>query len=328
MKFRLHLESRRAQAPSFHLDQMAWDVATQRHQHLAGLVDVTFGWDGEALNESLMTADALLASKFDKAVVNRAPKLRWIHTTGAGVDQLMPLSDLRHDLVLSNSSGIHGDKAGESALMALLMLNARIPEVVANQRTHTWASLMTQPVHGKKALLIGFGEIGQAVGKMIANVGVRVVAITRSGKASVIVPDIPVVTTARLDELLPDADFVIVTAPLTNETKNLLSASRLSLLKSTAGLINMARAPLIDYTELVKLLENGRLNGAVLDVFENEPLRDDSPFWDVPRLIVLPHITCDAPDYNQRVLDIWFDNFERLRTGKTLRNQVDRVSGY
>lgn len=328
MTFRLHLESRRAQPSCFHLDEPAWKLAAQRHPELAQRVDVSFGWDGETLSDALRAADALIASRFDKPLVNAAPRLRWIHTTGAGVDQLLPLDDLRPDLTLSNSSGIHSDKAGESALMAMLMLNARLPEVVANQHAHAWRSILTAPIRGKRAVIVGFGDIGQAVGRLACAVGLDVVAVNRSGQRAASAPDIPVVATAQFDTLLPDADFIVMTAPLTQETRNLLSAERLAKLRPSAGVVNMARAALVDYAALAGLLRDGRLGGAVLDVFDNEPLPAESPLWDVPRMIVTPHITCDAPDYNQRVFDIWFDNFRRLQDGLPLRNRVDRVRGY
>ncbi|WP_454722201.1 MULTISPECIES: D-2-hydroxyacid dehydrogenase [Cupriavidus] len=328
MTFRLHLDSRRAKPPAFHLDAAAWARAAARHPDLAALVDVSFSWDGEQLPAHLSSANALIASSFDRAAVNAAPRLGWVHTTGAGVDHLMPISAFRPDLVLTNSSGIHGDKAAESAVMALLMLNARMPEVMANQHARVWDSLMTAPIRGKRLVLIGFGDIGQAVGRAALSLGLAVTAVTRSGTPKAEAPGIPVAPTARLDELLPAADFVVVTAPLTEETRNMMSAARLALLPPHAGVVNMARAALADYPALAQRLREGLLGGAVLDVFDNEPLAPGSAYWDVPRLVVTPHITCDAPDYGQRVLDLWFDNFHRLRAGEALRNQVDRAQGY
>jgi len=328
MTFRLHLESRRAQSPSFHLDEQAWRLAAARHPELAAQVDVSFGWDGESLPAALETADGLIASKFDKALVNAAPRLRWIHTTAAGVDGLMPLSELRSDILFSNSSGIHADKAGDFALMALLMLHTRMPEITTSQRRHAWEPLLTTPIRGKKTVVFGFGDIGQAAGRAARTLGMDVVAVTRSGSPCPALPDIPVVPTSRLDSLLPDADFVVIAAPLTAETRGVFDARRLALLPSTAGLINMARAPLVDYAALAAILEQGMLAGAVLDVFDTEPLPAASPLWDGPRVIVTPHISCDAPDYSLRVLDLWFQNFARLQAGKPLLNQVDRDRGY
>jgi phosphoglycerate dehydrogenase-like enzyme len=326
--FRLHLESRRAQSSAFHLDEAAWSSAAARHPELSKSIDVSFGWDGEMLNQALASAEAIIASRFDRQAVNSAPRLKWIHTTGAGVDHLVPLTDFRPDLLLSNSSGIHSDKAGESALMALLMLNAKMPDVIVNQKNHVWKSILTNPIRGKRLVLIGFGDIGQAVGRMARDIGIDVTAVTRSGASKPEVPNVPVVSTSRLDELLPSADFVVVTAPLTPETRNLMNAHRLSLLPAHAGFVNMARAPLVDYDALVQLLREERLGGAVLDVFDGEPLDSSSVYWSVPRLIVTPHITCDAPDYNQRVLDLWFENFGRLISGSPLLNQVNRSLGY
>jgi phosphoglycerate dehydrogenase-like enzyme len=175
---------------------------------------------------------------------------------------------------------------------------------------------------------VGFGDIGRAVGTAALGVGLDVVAITRSGKAASALTQVPIATMAEIDLYLPTADFLVITAPLTEETRGLMNRERLALLRPTAALINMARAGLVDYPALVDRLRKGLLGGAVLDVFDDEPLPAESPYWDVPGLLVMPHITCDAPDYSQRVLDLWFDNFERLLAGEPLLNQVDRERGY
>jgi phosphoglycerate dehydrogenase-like enzyme len=127
---------------------------------------------------------------------------------------------------------------------------------------------------------------------------------------------------------LPEADFVIVTAPLTSVTKGMLNAARLASMRAEAGLINIARAALVDYGALFERLRNGDCAGAVLDVFDSEPMEAGAQAWNVPRLIVTPHISCDVPDYNQRVLDLWFDNFKRLLAGEPLINRVNVELGY
>lgn len=328
MTFHLHLDSRSAMGAAFHLTPAIWEQAAARHPELARQVEASFGWDAEALPAALRTADAIISSKFDKSMVNAAPRLRWIHTTAAGVDALMPLNELREDLFFTNSSGVHVDKAGEFAAMALLMLNARMPEVIANQHAHVWDGILTAPIRGKKTLVVGFGDIGQAVARSARMLGTEVVAVSRTGKASAALPEVPVVTTAELDAQLPTADFVVVTTPLTAQTRGMLDARRLGLLPSTAGFVNMARAPVVDYDALFDMLRGDKLAGAVLDVFTPEPIPEPSPTWNVPRLVVTPHISCDAPDYALRVLDLWFDNFARLLAGEPLRNVVDRERGY
>ena len=154
----------------------------------------------------------------------------------------------------------------------------------------------------------------------------KVIAVTRSGKAGR--PADASMPVSRIDPALRKADFVIVASPLTSSTRGLLNASRLSLLKPGAGFINIGRSPIVDYEALRGKLERGELCGAVLDVFDVEPLAADSPLWTTPNLVVMPHITCDSPGYVDRLFDFWFENFERFLAKKKLLNIVDRRLGY
>jgi phosphoglycerate dehydrogenase-like enzyme len=327
MRYRLHLESQRRQKPAFHLDAAAWSVAVSRHARLAEHIDVSFGWDGERFTRPLDDLDLLLASRFPHAVVNAASRLRWIHTTGAGVDQLLPLDGLRDDLVLTNSSGIHGDKAAEFVQMALLMLNAQLPAVLQAQREHRWDARLTSPIQGKIVLVIGFGDLGLAACRASRALGLHIIALNRSGRGPADPAD-TLTSITELDEWLPKADFVVLTAPSTPATRHILSAQRLAGMRPGAGVINMSRAALIDHAALYERLRSGTCGGAILDVFDPEPLPSHSEAWDVPGLVVTPHISCDVPDYNQRVLDLWFSNFARLLDGEPMMNVVDRQLGY
>jgi phosphoglycerate dehydrogenase-like enzyme len=228
--------------------------------------------------------------------------------------------------VLTNNSGAHGAKAEDSCAMALLMLNARLPEVLTHQRERQWKPVFTTPIAGKTAVVVGFGDLGQGAGRAARKLGLEVLAVTRSGNpvrgADAVCP------VARIDRVLPKADFLIVTAPLTAETRGLLDRSRLDRLKPEAGLVNIGRAAIIDYEALREKLTSGELSGAVLDVFDREPLPADSPLWTTRNLVVTPHITCDDPRYIDQLFDAWFANFARFRSGKRLRHVVDRRLGY
>jgi len=328
-RWRLHLESRRAQPPGMHLHAQAWARAAERHAELAAQVEPSFGWDGETLAESVADADFLIASAFAKPVVNAAPRLAWIHTTGAGVDQFAPLAELREDLLLTNSSGIHGDRAREYALMALLMLHSGYPALAAAQREHRWQPRLAPSIRGRTLLAVGYGDVGQAIGAAALALGMRVLAVTRSGAlAPGSAGADEVAALDRLDELLPRADVVALAAPLTPATRQVLDARRQALMADGACVLNMARAALLDHDALLARLRSGACGGAVLDVFDPEPLPAQSPLWDAPNLLVTPHVSCDVPDYAQRVLDRWFDNFARRLKGAPLGNIVDRARGY
>lgn len=323
----LHLENFRKRPSLFHVTEERWAAAAKRHRALARRLKVTFGWDGDVLDEALKTADVMINSSPPKERLReRAPRLRWIQTTGAGIDGLLPLDWLPADIALTNNTGAHGAKAEDSCAMAISLLNARLPQLIASQRAHAWQPIFTTPVAGKTVVVIGFGDLGQGAGRAAKKLGARVLAVTRSGKAAR--PADAAYATKDLDRVLPKADFVVVTTPLTAETRNLLSRERLNLLKPEAGVVNIGRSPVVDYEALREKLEKGELAGAVLDVFQPEPLPADSPFWDTPNLIALPHVSCDDPRYIEHLLDFWFENLKRFLAGRRLVNTVDRRLGY
>lgn len=326
-KLHVHLESNSKRSALFHLTEEKWAAATKRHRAAAKDLQVTIGWDGDILDDALKTADVMINSSPPRERLReRAPRLKWIQTTGAGVDGLMPFDWLPSDITLTNNSGAHGEKAEDSCAMALLMLNARMPEVIANQREKRWQQIFTTPIAGKTALVIGFGDLGQGAGRAAKKLGLEVIAVTRSGKAGR--PADAVYTVARIDRVLPKADFVLVTTPLTPSTRGLMNRERLALMKPGAGFVNIGRSPIVDYAALTQMLASGAIGGAVLDVFDQEPLPPDSPLWTTPNLVITPHISCDDPRYVDQLLDTWFDNLERFRAGRKLKHVVDRQLGY
>jgi phosphoglycerate dehydrogenase-like enzyme len=325
--YHLHLESGRNRPLIYQLTAADWAAAARRHRAPAKKLRVTIGHDNEILADALKTADFMINNAPpQERLREQAPRLKWIQTVGAGVDGLMPMTWLPADITLTNNSGAHGAKAEESCLMALLMLQARMPEIIRNQQHRVWKKIFTAPIAGKTVVLVGFGDLGQGAGRAAKKLGLNIIAVTRSGKAGRLADK--VVSSARIDSVLPQADFVIVTTPLTGETRDLINRDRIKLLKPGAGFINIGRSPIVDYVALRERLQNGDLGGAVLDVFDEEPLPPDSPYWDTKNLIILPHISCDDPRYIDHLLDFWFSNFERFLAGKKLKNIVDRKLGY
>jgi phosphoglycerate dehydrogenase-like enzyme len=325
--YHLHLESGRKRPVIFQMHEADWTAAAKRHRALAKKLHVTVGHDNEILDDALKSADFMINSTPPRDHLReRAPKLKWIQTTSAGVDGLMPMTWLPQDITLTNNTGAHGAKAEESCLMALLMLQSRMSEVIKQQHERVWKGIFTTPIAGKTVVVVGFGDLGQGAGRAAKKLGLNVIAVTRSGTPHKLADR--VVKATRIDSVLPKADFVIVTSPLTLETRGLVNRDRIRLLKPGAGFINIGRSPIVDYAALHERLESGELGGAVLDVFDQEPLPADSPYWAAKNLVVLPHISCDDPRYIEHLLDFWFSNFERFLAGKKLKNIVDRQLGY
>jgi len=324
--YRLHLESSKKRNPLFHLTEDAWNLASKRHPDLSSKIEVSIGWDGDILEQSLSSAQGIIVGPLNKELIATAPKLEWIHTTGAGVDHLFPIDWLPERILVTNSSGIHADKTEDFISMALLMLHNRMPQIIANQVNRQWQAPYQFNIKNKTVAILGFGDLGQAAGRGAKRLGMNVVAITRTGKPQLTADK--TVPIEDLDSVLPTVHFLVVAAPLTAKTQNIINKQRLALLPSGSGVINIGRATVIDNAALKESLIDQHLSGAILDVFELEPIPSDADIWTVPNLIITPHISCDSPDYIQRVLDLWFENFSNLLHKKSFKNIVNRNLGY
>ena len=260
-------------------------------------------------------------------LAERARKLTWLHCTSAGVDRYLPFDWLPAGVAFTNNRGAHGVKAEQFMRMAYTLLHTRMPEIIANQRARHWEQVFSPTIAGKTALVVGLGDLGQAAARAGKQLGLKVTGVSRTGKKIRAADTVHAIS--RLDALLPRADFVVMAVPLTAETHHLLNRERLDLMKPEAGVINIARAPVIDTAALAAKLRRGELAGAVLDVVEPEPLPPESPLWDTPNLVITPHISCDdAEHYADITLDLWFANLARFERGRPLQHRVDLRRGY
>ncbi len=327
-KLHLHIENTRKRASIFHTLPAHWAAACTRHRALARRIDVSFGWDGDVLETALTNADLLIGvpGKRDNLAV-RAPRLKWLHATSAGVDGVLPLDWLPRGVLFTNNSGAHGRKAEQYMTMAYNLLNSRMPAIMANQHRQHWEALFSPNLTGKTAVIIGLGDLGEAAARAAQKIGLKVIGVRRSLQKNRHADKI--VTYKQLDKVLPLADFVVLAVPLTAETRGLLSAARMDLMKPTAGVINIARGPVADYKALEARLRAGKLGGAILDVVDPEPLPATASLWTTPNLIITPHISCDDGEhYIDISLDLWFENLERFVAGKTLKRRIDAKLGY
>ena len=323
----LHAENYAGVNEVFEISERRVRDALARHPAVAEKIRVTIGYGGDRLERELATAHAVFAWNFPRHdLARRAPRLRWVHVHGAGVGHLMPLDWLPAGAVLTNSRGVHGQRATEYAFMALLMLNNRVPEMVTNQRTSRWRQLFNTSIEGKTLLILGVGHIGAGAAAWAKRAGMRVLGVRRSGRPRRHVDEMH--RPDALHALLPRADFVLVSAPHTTRTHHMLGAAELDLLRPGAGLVNYSRANLVDHDALLERLAARRLS-AVLDVFDPEPLPASSPLWRAPNVIITPHCSSDdAEAYTPRTLDLVMENAARLIEGRALRNRVGRKREY
>ena len=294
---------------------------------LSSRIALSFSHDEATLNAALKTAEVLiLVGALDIAdVAARAPKLRWIHITSAGVDRV-PLDRLPAHVLVTNAKGNHEARAREFSMTALLMLNNRLPDFVTQQREKHWEQTAIEPIDGKTVVILGMGALGSAAAEAAKRLDLKVIGVSRSGKphplADVSLPQ------SRLKEALAEADFLLITLPLTPETRNVVGEAELAAMPARGGVINIGRGPVLDVAALAKRLEAGQLRGAVLDVFPQEPLAADSPYWTTRNLIVTPHSGLYDADYVPRCLRFFFANVERYLDDEPLQNRVDPGLGY
>lgn len=304
------------------------DAALTEFPDLVGKVDYSIDWDTDNFNSSMADSDILLT--WDLPTNNLsgvAPRLRWIHCIGAGVEHLLPMTWLPEQVTLTNNKGVHAAKAGEFGLMAILMLHTHIPAVAFNQRNAVYDSLYSTPIAGKTVVILGTGTLGGSSAGKVKQLGVKVIGVNRSGNP--VKGCDRVVTTAQLDDVLPEADYLLIATPDTPQTRGLMTRERLDLMKPTAGIINIGRESVMDYDALCDKLDEGSLGSAILDVFDPEPIEADSRLWSTRNLLITPHISADDGDsYVQMTLGLFFRNLQLFLAGEPLQNPVRPELGY
>ncbi|GAB3210959.1 D-2-hydroxyacid dehydrogenase [Marinactinospora thermotolerans] len=285
----------------------------------------------DRLAEALPGATALLIwDLFSEALAAAWPKadtLRWVHAATAGVDNLMFPGLVDSDVVVTNSRGVFDEPMAEYVLGLVLAFAKDLPGTLALQRRRTWRHRETERVAGRHALVVGTGPIGRAIARRLTAIGMTVEGAGRTARDGD--PDFgTVVASDELASALPRADYVILAAPLTPATRGLVDAAALARMKPTARLVNVGRGALVVQDDLVAALRSKTIAGAALDVFDHEPLADSSPLWDLPGVIVSPHMSGDVLGWREELVDLFLDNLGRFLAGEPLRNVVDKRRGY
>ncbi len=289
---------------------------------------VSFGTTPAEWQAAAPEAEALLCvtSGLRELLPIVAPRLRVIGFTSAGLERLAPFDWVPDGVTLLNNSGTHSAKAAEYVLMALLMFVNRMPALIVAQQERRWLSVSGTGLAGKRLTIVGLGAIGGAAAALAARFGMIVTGVRRRPAPH---PDcMRVVGLDDLDSVLPDSDHVLVALPSTPDTDGLFDRRRLGLLPATAGIINVGRGAAIDEDALCDLLDDGRLGGAILDVFNEEPVPPDHRLWHTPNLVMTPHMSADDPaTYNHNTVVIFRDNLAALEAGQSPPNRFDPAVG-
>jgi D-2-hydroxyacid dehydrogenase (NADP+) len=264
-----------------------------------------------------------------------AKELRWIHSQAAAVHQFMFPELVNSDVIITNAREVHGPVVAEQVIAMMFALAKRIPAAVRFQQKHVWGQdamsqghSRTRELAGATVGLVGLGSIGRNVAKHASALGMRVIAVREHPEKEKPQYVDEVLPKSKLQELLAQSDYVVLSAPVTPETTGMIGARQLAAMKKEAFLLNVGRGPLIDEAALGEVLRQHKIGGAALDVFDQEPLPSDSPLWDMEDLLITPHTAGISENMWERHYALFSENLRRYFSGRPLLGLVDKHSGY
>lgn len=289
----------------------------------------------EGIEPDLRDAEVIFTLSLRAEQFAAAKKLRWIHAPTAAVHQFMLPELIHSDLVLTNSTEVHGPVVAEHVIALIFALAKKIPQAAVLQRRRVWGQEAMwnegqhlREVSGATLGLIGVGSIGRRVAQMASAVGMRVIAVREQVEKGCPPGVEAVYAPAEIDRVLGESDFVVIAAPLLSATQRLVNSDRLSRMKPDAFLINVGRGPQVDEPALADALRSHRIAGAALDVFEHEPLPADSPLWDLENLLITPHTAGLTEKLWDRHYELFSENLRRYLSHQPLLHVVDKRKGY
>ena len=285
--------------------------------------------DRAALDRRIEEADVLVISGlWHDGILGNAKRLRFIQSIGAGTDQFPRTAFIERGIRLASAQGVNARAVAEHAMALILAIARKLPEASRNQGNKVWRGMIADITHredelgGKTLLIVGLGGIGGRLARLAKAFDMRVIGIRKNPAAGGQSAD-AVHGMDQLDRLLPEADFVALTCPLTEETQDLIDAEAFERMRPTASLINVARGRVVDEAALIAALRDEHIAGAAIDVTVEEPLSPTSPLWEMQNVLITPHTAGETRRYEDNVLEILEENLERLWRGETsLRNQI------
>jgi len=283
-------------------------------ENAAPVASVLFNWSGslELLRE----------------VVGMSPKLQWMHSRSVGLERTLFPAMTEHSVTLTNGRGVFSASLGEFVLAAILYFAKDFRRMIRNQMTAKWEQFDVEAISGKIVGIVGYGDIGRAVATRVRPMGMKVLALKRHIMRE---PDPLIEQTYSPDrrlEMLARSDYVVVAAPLTAETRGMIAEPEFAAMKPTAVVINVGRGPVIQEEALISALSSGRIRGAGLDVFDEEPLPQDHPFYGMENVLLSPHCADHTSDWLEQAMRLFIQQYERFRSGQPLLYVVDKKLGY
>ncbi len=283
-----------------------------RWQAMLGRAEVLFGLPGDSPQG---LADAIRANA----------ELRFVQGTAAGAGEQVRAAGLTDEelarVSITTASGVHAGPLAEFTMLGLLAFRKNLPRLLAEQASRSWAHHVVDELRGASVVIVGLGAIGTEVARLAKAFGMRTIGVNRAGRTSSAHVD-EVHRAEALSELLPVADAVVLSLPLTTETKGLIDGEALSAMRRGVVLVNVGRGGVIDEAALVDALADGRVGGAALDVFSTEPLPEESLLWSLPNVLIAPHTAGLSAQENERIVDLFAENLRRYLRGDELLNRV------
>ncbi|MBC6435544.1 D-2-hydroxyacid dehydrogenase [Nostoc sp. HG1] len=308
------------------------DVATELEAHLPDdivvvRVDSEGNLDGDPTDAEVYFSWFFLKPTTLHRVLESAPQLRWHHAPNAGVNHIITPKYIERNLILTNGAGVHAIPIAEFVIAYMLSYAKQLSKLHQQQTQHRWQKgLPIQELLDKTLLIIGAGGIGQEIASRAKAFGMRIFGSRRHPQP---LPNFDKVVGAdEWKALLGESDYVVIATPLTWDTKGMIDAEVLRLMRKSAYLINIARGAIVDEFALVKALEDGEIAGAAIDTVFTEPLPPENPLWSLPNVFITPHCSSNSPRVKERSLALFLDNFTRYHQGQPLRNIVEQTVGY
>ncbi|HUR81057.1 MAG TPA: D-2-hydroxyacid dehydrogenase [Thermoanaerobaculia bacterium] len=285
-------------------------------------VELSIGTDAESLRRDARDAEAvLLAPRYGSVLTElwrELANVRWIHSLSAGVE-FLPFDLLRRsDVVVTGSRGLYADALAEFVIAAMLWFAKDLRRLVRAQEARRWEPYTVERLEGQTAGIIGYGAIGQAIGRRATALGMHVLPVRRRQELG----------EPPIEDVIAASDYVVLSAPLTPSTFRFITKERIAMMKSTAVFINVGRGATVDEPALIDALRERRIRGAALDVFAAEPLPADSALWTLDNVLVSPHTADHTRDAHERAMQFFLENLRRFRAGESVANIIDKVQQY
>ena len=311
------------------------DPAAPELAMLGALPDTTsiaVGVTAEAFERTAPRADVIL-NEADARVLEQvwrmAPRVRWVHSLSAGLDRMLFPALVESPVLLTNARGAFSDALGEFAIGAVLFFAKDFRRLVRSQMSGVWDPFDAVEIRGQSLGIFGYGDVGRAVASRAHALGMKVLALRRRPELSREDPYVAqIFSPDQKHQMLAQSDYVVVTMPLTPESRGLIGEREFEVMKPGAVLINIGRGPVVEEAALIRALERKRIRGAALDVFDVEPLPPGHPFYRLDNVLLSPHSADNTTGWKERSMQVFLENFERFQRGEPLVNVVNKKLGY